>query len=790
MKKTLLVMLTVLLSLTASAAYRTFQVNGIYYEQTEAADDFVSVSYVPEGGSAYKGDIVIPASVTYGGKTYPVKNIGQWAFYGCTGLMSIVLPEGLETIGNSSFYGCTGLKGITLPSTLKFVKGANFSNETGAFEGCTGLKSVYFPPTMTTDELWTPNIAGFNHCTGLKTIFVAGGKTGISMYGAFEGCTAVTDFVAYIDNSEFLQSFYVDARNFESFSQTASLIVPDGMKTAYQNAREWYSFQHIYERSNYAKAFAVLTAGIGGKLTYSNDDIWRATQVYGVQKGQTVNVTITPDEGHRLLRLLKDGQDVTAQVSDGKYTVQNVQKDFTLEAVFEEGTTPDPQPGGGGTAKLSIEPFSIKAGETATMLIDMTNPDDEITALDFFLQLPEGLSIVMEDGEAAVDIAGRTTWKKHSLTVNTNDGHIMLYSSTNATLSGTSGAIISVKLTASGTFKGGDIRLTGQVLNTPVPVVSKPADYVYTLKTEEPVDLNLEMDVAILNAIDGTVYENEVRLRLTSDYKGEGSLQGYKFYYIYKILENGELKGTGGSRFSAWITGVTTSNYLDGDGQYKVEYGYESENGIQVVLGSTFFVCKPDDRYVTIVMEDGMRTYCNENDLDFSAVQGLKAYTVGGFNKSTNEALMMRVTDVPAETGLLLVGPPGAYLVSKSTSSTVYVNMLKGVVKSTTINRKDGNYFNYVFREGEDGVGFYLANSDTSVPGHEAYLQLSSGVASSRPIVNMIFDDTTAIGGPTPDGQPFDVYSLSGVLLRRGVTSLQQLPRGVYVVGGRKVVVK
>ncbi|MBP5424636.1 MAG: hypothetical protein J6Y33_00990 [Prevotella sp.] len=52
------------------------------------------------------------------------------------------------------------------------------------------------------------------------------------------------------------------------------------------------------------------------------------------------------------------------------------------------------------------------------------------------------------------------------------------------------------------------------------------------------------------------------------------------------------------------------------------------------------------------------------------------------------------------------------------------------------------------------------------------------------------FDDTTAIGGPTPDGQPFDVYSLSGVLLRRGVTSLQQLPRGVYVVGGRKVVVK
>ena len=126
MKKSIVFLLMALLSLTASAAYRTFQVNGIYYVQTEAADDFVSVSYVPEGGPMYKGDIVIPATVSYEGKTFPVKKIGQGAFYGCTGLTSIVLPEGLEEIENSSFYGCTALKGTVINTGQSIVPWPSF----------------------------------------------------------------------------------------------------------------------------------------------------------------------------------------------------------------------------------------------------------------------------------------------------------------------------------------------------------------------------------------------------------------------------------------------------------------------------------------------------------------------------------------------------------------------------------------------------------------------------------------------------------------------------------------
>ena len=443
----------------------------------------------------------------------------------------------------------------------------------------------------------------------------------------------------------------------------------------------------------------------------------------------------------------------------------------------------------GGTARLSIEPFTINPGETQTMLIDLINPDDEITALDFFLQLPQGLSIAMEDGEPALDIAGRTTWKKHTLTVNTTDGHIMLYSATNATVSGTSGALISVKLQASSTFAGGDIVLKNQTLNTPVPVVSKPADYVYTITLDEP-SAKITMKAEILNAIDGVVYENQVRFRVTAETEDEDNYKLKLFYYLYKISDNGnqeKVTGTSGSFFLS----VKDTRELRGDGHYKVEYGYLTAKGKEVVLGSTPFECRIDDRYITIVMEDEMRTFSHEQDLNFVNAKGLKAYTAGGFNTSSNEALMMRVLDVPAETGLLLVGQPGAYLVEKGTSTTVYVNMLKAIVKSTHIDRMEGNYFNYVFTDGEEGLGFYLASNDTSLDSNSAILQLRWGVAGNLPIVKMIFDDTTAIGDlPAQEQQPFDVYSLSGLLVKRGATTLKGLPAGIYVVNGRKMVVK
>ena len=140
------------------------------------------------------------------------------------------------------------------------------------------------------------------------------------------------------------------------------------------------------------------------------------------------------------------------------------------------------------TASLSIEDFTISGGETKDMLIDLENPDIQITSVQFDLRLPQGLSIAMDGEDYAIDIAGRTTWKNHSLNAQaTTDGTIrfLLASQQNKLLSGTSGAIISVSLTAAAGFNGGDIKLENIRLVAPDATATtvKPEDYTYTVTT-------------------------------------------------------------------------------------------------------------------------------------------------------------------------------------------------------------------------------------------------------------------------------------------------------------------
>ena len=78
-------------------------------------------------------NINIPNSVT---------SIGNYAFEGCSKLISINIPNSVTSIGESAFEGCSGLISINIPDSVTSIG-------VSAFEGCSGLTNVNIPNSVT-----------------------------------------------------------------------------------------------------------------------------------------------------------------------------------------------------------------------------------------------------------------------------------------------------------------------------------------------------------------------------------------------------------------------------------------------------------------------------------------------------------------------------------------------------------------------------------------------------------------------------------------------------------------
>ena len=163
MKTKLFTLLFALLSASGAFAAGT-KIGNLYYnldENTRTAE--VTFEAAPWNGNGYSyaslsGAVVIPSSITYDNKQYSVIGIDGYAFYGCTGLTSITIPESVTSIGSTAFYGCTGLTSITIPESVTSIGST-------AFYGCTGLTSITIPESVT-----SIGDGAFRGCTGLTSI--------------------------------------------------------------------------------------------------------------------------------------------------------------------------------------------------------------------------------------------------------------------------------------------------------------------------------------------------------------------------------------------------------------------------------------------------------------------------------------------------------------------------------------------------------------------------------------------------------------------------------------------
>ena len=235
-------------------------INYILYSSTQTA------GVTSKSGAKYSGVVVIPSSVSYHGNNYSVTSIEYCAFYRCSGLTSVTIPNSVTSIGWGAFEGtswynnqpdgvvyagknvykykgtmpnntsividegtysisplafqnCSGLTSITIPNSVTTIGG-------GAFSGCSGLTSITIPNSVT-----SIGNSAFQYCTSLTSVTIPNSVTSIG-YGAFAYCSALT--LITIPNSVTSIGYAM----FRGCSNLSSITIPDSVTSIEQSAFE------------------------------------------------------------------------------------------------------------------------------------------------------------------------------------------------------------------------------------------------------------------------------------------------------------------------------------------------------------------------------------------------------------------------------------------------------------------------------------------------------------------------------------------------------------------------
>ena len=206
-------------------------------------DGITEIGYSTFRGCTGLTSLNLPASIT---------TIGESAFYGCSGLTSLNLPASITTIGDYAFAGCRGLTSLNLPAGITSIGSDAFwccsrltsltlpagITEIGssAFYGCSGLTSVNLPASIT-----TIGYDAFRGCSGLTSLTLPAGITEIGSK-AFQNCSGLTSIYVYAEKVPGIGRYAFDGCD----AKKCTVYVPKGTYDDYWLSEFGY-FENIVE---------------------------------------------------------------------------------------------------------------------------------------------------------------------------------------------------------------------------------------------------------------------------------------------------------------------------------------------------------------------------------------------------------------------------------------------------------------------------------------------------------------------------------------------------------------
>ncbi len=775
-KHWLATMAVLLCSVTANA--HNFEVGGIYYNITSSTDLTVEVtSSDNEDDGYYNENITIPDVVTYNGKTYRVTSIGNYTFC-ASGKSFITLPASVTSIGQGAFANCDSLS-ITIPSNSQLTRigrEAFYASrlgpiyipesvtliETDAFLGCR-LREVHISSIeawcLITFGRFTSNplhVAGNLYLNGelVTELIIPDGVGSIKDY-AFYNCDCITE--VYIPIINYVTS--IGEYAFYNCSRLMYANIPWSVTSVGE-----YAFSNCVSLTSLSVSEGV--ASIGNRAF---QDCVSLASVY-IPASVTSIGECAFSGCYGIGEILVEEGNVVYDSRDNCNAIIETSSNSLITG-----------------CKFTVIPESVTsignyAFYNCRNLASITIPESLISIGEYaFSGFGSLASVVIPEKSKLTSIGNYAFDKCYNLTsfiIPESITSISDYTFSDCESLTSITIPEGVTIIGSGAFRG-----CSSLASVIIPEKSKLTSIGYSAF----------YDCESLTSI--TIPEGVTSIGASAFYKCS-SLTAITIPEGVTTISSVAFSGCSGlTSIICEAVNPPTINYNTFDGVNKSIPLYVPRASISAYQAAsdwknfTNIQAIPAPENITLTIgQYGSGTYCSPYALDFSEVEGLKAYAATGYDSETGVVTLTRVMTAKAGMGLFVKGEPGDYVVPtlESTSFNT-LNMLVGTLEDVIVNGTDGLYTNYKYAAPDGEPLFYQFADGSTQKAGRAYLQIPTSwlTTTAAKSISYRFDDgeTTDIENSeitTPNSE--FIYDLYGRRVENPVKG------GVYIVKGKKIV--